>query len=181
MDIKRIFRLVTEEFSKNGIQHAVIGGQALAAFDVHRMTMDIDLMILLPDRNAADMALRKLGYTPLLLNENVGNYVSDEPEKGRIDLLFAHRKYSLSMMNRASEKNLFGLRIKVLAPEDIIGLKVQSSSNDPQRMDQDRADIFAILLANRKRLDMGIIREYFSLFGRLQELERILEEIDESH
>lgn len=68
--------------------------------------------------------------------------------------------------------------LKTIAPEDIIGLKVQSSSNDPKRHHQDMADIEVVLRHNKNNLDMGLVREYFELFGRGDELDQILEKIE---
>jgi hypothetical protein len=60
------------------------------------------------------------------------------------------------MLGRAREIEAFEgtLRVRVLLPEDIIGLKVQSLANDP----------------SRERL-----REYFALFDRTEIYEEIRE------
>ena len=83
------------------------------------------------------------------------------------------------MLKRAEGKPVFGgkFKIKVLKIEDQIGLKVQASSNDPERLYQDMADIRNLIKDNYDRLDMQTVREYFLLFEREKELDDILKEI----
>lgn len=63
--------------------------------------------------------------------------------------------------------------MKVVDAEDIIGLKVQSSSNDPKRYHVDLGDIERLIAAT-PGLDIERVREYFRLFEREKELDAIL-------
>ena len=84
------------------------------------------------------------------------------------------------MLKRAKEyailENKF--RMKVLIPEDIIGLKVQATANDPKRSSRDIADIEELLRINNGHLDMNLLREYFSLFGQEHVLNELLGKIE---
>ena len=175
MNIKKVLDEIHRVFENAGIDHAVIGGQALASAGVFRMSMDLDLILLLNKKNEADNIMHSMGYKILYSNENVANYISDEEGKGRVDILFAHRKYARSMLERAIVGDLFGVSVKIITPEDLIGLKVQSSSNDLSRKSKDMADIEAILDGRKERLDLTLIREYFKLFNREAELDHILD------
>jgi hypothetical protein len=64
--------------------------------------------------------------------------------------------------------------VKVLIPEDIIGLKVQSSVNDPKRQARDWADIEELITLRQGQLDLSLLREYFSLFGQERKLDQLL-------
>jgi len=48
----------------------------------------------------------------------------------------------------------------------LIGLKVQSSSNDPERKHKDMADIDEIVRQRAASLEWPLIEDYFRLFGR---------------
>jgi hypothetical protein len=115
--------------------------------------------------------MSRLGYRVLHRSEDVIHYASDDPDLGQVDFLLAHRKYALEMLRRAVKKDVLGRLVKVLKPEDLIGLKVQSSSNDPKRAAKDRADIEDLMKKNSKSLDWEIVQEYFVIFGRVQEYE----------
>jgi hypothetical protein len=65
------------------------------------------------------------------------------------------------------------LRVPVVDAEALIGLKLQGLVNEPSRT-QDRADIEALVAARRGSLDLDRLRDYYRLFGRERELERLL-------
>ena len=83
------------------------------------------------------------------------------------------------MLERAQETDILNgqFRVKVIIPEDLIGLKVQSSSNDPARYYLDMADIEEMIRINYKNLKLDLIEEYFKLFHREAELEGILQRV----
>lgn len=108
------------------------------------------------------------------------NFRDKEFDLGRIDFLLARRKYTLDMLNRAGDQPVLDGRftVKTVRPDDLIGLKVQSSSNDRGRYYQDMADIRSILANERGKLDMDHVREYFRMFGREKELEGLLKGVE---
>jgi len=77
------------------------------------------------------------------------------------------------MLRRAETKDVLGRQVKILKPEDLIGLKVQSSSNDPQRTSKDIADIEELIKHHAKTLDWELVGQYFQLFHREGELEHM--------
>lgn len=83
------------------------------------------------------------------------------------------------MLQRAKQEAVFNgaFMIKVVRPEDLIGLKVQSSSNDPSRYYQDMGDIEQILKRHHQGvifLNMELVREYFKIFQREEELDDLM-------
>ena len=97
---------------------------------------------------------------------------------GCVDYLHAHREYSRKMLQRAKRhKILKTLDVPVLIPEDIIGLKIQAIVSNPKRYSQDMADIEYLLKENLGRLNLDMVREYFELFERGEELDKILKRI----
>ena len=102
----------------------------------------------------------------------MSNYLGTKIELGRVDFLHAHRSYTRAMLARAASKKILDgkFELRVLGPEDLIGLKVQSMANDPSRYNRDMSDIESLISENRATLNMQLIREYFKLFG----LERTL-------
>jgi len=178
MDFISIFRYIIEAFKRESIDFALIGGLALQASGVTRTTRDIDLLILSKDNKKIKDLLLSHGYDLIHESEDVLNFVGKKLELGRIDFLLAHRKYTLAILARAYEQPVLEnkFKVKIIKAEDLIGLKVQSSSNDPTRLNQDMADIRSLIEVNYNKLDFGIIREYFVLFDREKELDAILGE-----
>lgn len=179
MNFEAVFKLLIENFEKAKINFALIGGFALHTTGISRATQDIDFLVDKKDMPTVKKILLSYGYELIHESEDVSNFLGKMSELGRIDFLHAHRKYAKLMLGRAEAKEILGgkFQIKVVKPEDLIGLKIQSSSNDPKRYHQDRADIESIMRAHHKSLDMSLIKEYFALFEREKEFEEILEKI----
>ncbi len=174
MDFPGVLRRLCSALQREGVEFALIGGLAMAARGAPRATGDVDLLVPSEASDAVQRVMLELGYTARHRTENVANYWAPEPALGGIDFLFARRAYSRAMLARAPVATVLGdLRIHVVQTEDLIGLKVQSSSNDPRRATLDVADIER-LLAGAEQLDLARVREYFDLFERGRELEAML-------
>jgi len=119
-----------------------------------------------------DRILRSRGYECLLRNEHVANYVAATPESGRVNLLFARHARARAILATAATYTILGESIRVADASDLIGLEVQSSSNDPERRYQDLADIDRLL--RRAPIDLARVREYFRMFDREKELDALL-------
>ena len=182
MDFALIFKFLIENLTREKIDFALVGGFALQAVGITRTTRDIDLLVLSQDSPKIKEIMLKHRYELLHESEDVLNFSSKDVELGRVDFLLAHRKYALAMLKRAKEESVFGgtFKIKVLRVEDQVGLKIQASSNDPKRLHQDMADIRMLIETHYPKLDIQLIREYFSLFNREKELDGLLREIKDA-
>jgi len=179
MDFDQVFELLIESFREQNIDFALMGGFALRAVGLTRTTQDIDLVILKEDTEKAKDIMVRQGYELIHESEDILNFLNKNSDLGRVDFLLAYRKYALAMLRGASEKTLFDgkIKVKVLKVEDLVGLKVQSSSNDSNRLYQDMADIRLLIKHNLSTIDIKVLREYFALFDREKELDDLLKEI----
>lgn len=177
MTLERSLELLASELGMAGVEWALIGGLGLAARGALRSTGDIDLLVLAQASDDVHGVMTSLGYERRHHSSDVANYRSTSDRLCDVDFLLAHRPYALKMLERASEEDLgVGSRVRVLQAEDLVGLKVQSSSNDPRRLALDRADIERLIAAN-PQADMARIREYFGIFDREAELDEILRRV----
>lgn len=180
MDFNQVFKILIKAFKKENIDFALMGGMALQAVGLNRTTGDIDLLVLSKDSKEIKEIMFRQGYDLIHESEDVLNFIGRNLELGRVDFLLAHRKYTLTMLQNAQEKPIFKgkFEVKVLRIEDIIGLKVQATSNNPQRLYQDMADIRLLIKNNLSTIDMNLVREYFALFNKEKELDNLLREIN---
>jgi hypothetical protein len=177
VDFRRTLEAATTALAAEGIRFALIGGVALAALGAPRATGDIDFLTDGDRADDVDRILRGLGYAVLHRSADAANYVPGDPSLCRIDLLYARRAPSRAMLARAVPHAIQGAAaIPVVQAEDVIGLKVQASSNDPRRLTLDLADIERLFVA-RPGLDLARVREYFVLFDREAELDALLARI----
>lgn len=171
MDFKVVTRILLDNFQKENVRYALIGGFALDALGVPRSTVDIDFLVHRDDLLKVDKVMKKNNYECAFKSENVSQYISHIKIFGEVDFLHAFRKISVGMLERAIEKDIFGgeLKIKILRPEDIIGLKVQAIINNADRATREYADIESLLDCYRNNLDWNLIGEYFSIFEKKDE------------
>jgi hypothetical protein len=148
-----------------GVSHALIGGFALAAYGQHRATADIDLL--------ADGSKKEIIKSELLKKGFELNHESAEVLQfcgiGFLDILLANRPLSQEMLKRAELNH--ELKIFILKPEDIIGLKIQAYKNDSSRELQDKADIQKLLAL--PNLEIQTVKKYAELFDEWSVIEKL--------
>jgi hypothetical protein len=172
------FRAVTEKLLSalhgEGVGYALIGGYAVGLWGVPRGTVDMDFLVRRDDLNKLDQIMRSLGYAIRHRSENVSQFISP---LGEIDFLHAFRAHALRMLERAVEKPIFGgsLTIRVLRPEDLVGLKLQAIANDQGREHLDMYDIEELMRLHGSSMDWGLVEEYFAIFERQQLFARLKE------
>lgn len=179
VDFKAVTEKILTAFNNAQVRHALMGGFALGMWGVYRATVDLDFLVHRDDLDKVRDIMSEMGYECIYHTENVSQYISSQSVFGEVDFIHAFREASLGMLKRAEEKEIFGgeLRIKVLIPEDLIGLKVQAIANDEARRAGELADIEALLALYGARLDWARIDEYFSIFG----FEEMAKELREKH
>jgi len=162
MDFKTVLSTLLKHFEERRVRYGLMGGFALGLWGVPRSTVDLDFLIHREDLDALGMVMQELGYERKFRSDNVSQYVAALKIFGELDFLHAYRKASLEMLERAAEKAIFSgeLKIKVLRPEDLIGLKLQAIKNNPARKEQDASDIKALASAQRGNLDWTLIAQY---------------------
>ncbi len=166
MDFEKIIPLIIGDFKKEGIRYALIGGFAMGAMGMVRSTMDADFLVDSGDLPKIHKIMKKYSYKCVYETENVSQFVSNIKIFGELDFLHAFRKISLSMLSRAKSSPIFAgkCKIKILRPEDIIGLKLQALANNPERENREYIDIKAIMEKFKNKLNWVLLEEYFALF-----------------
>jgi len=175
MNFRSILSVLIEKFKENEIRYALMGGLALGLWGVGRSTVDIDFLVDRDDLSRIDRTMLELGYECKFKSENVSQYVSPLKIYGEVDFLHAFREASLEMLVKAVEKDILegSLKIKVLKPEDLIGLKFQAIKNNPLREQTDIEDIKALLSILGGNLDWSEIEEYAKIFDMMDVYKKI--------
>jgi len=166
MDFKITIENILKKFKEKKVRYALMGGFALGALGKSRATVDLDFLVLKDDMPDVNRIMIDLGYELRFNSENVSQYISPLKVFGEVDFIHAFRPTSIGMIERSLEMEIFdgGLKIRVLNPEDIIGLKLQAIANDESRKAFDLNDIESLMALYKRRLDWNLVNEYFSLF-----------------
>jgi hypothetical protein len=177
MDFKTVISILLKHFHDQRVRYGLIGGFALGLWGVGRSTVDLDFLIDRSDIEKIGRIMKEMGYELKFKSENVSQYVSSELLFGELDFLHAFRQASLEMLERADEKEIFNgrFKIKVLQPEDLIGLKLQAVKNNPSRKDSDLADIKALATVRGDLLDWQAVKRYAEILDALDLLKEVRE------
>ena len=171
--VSRLGRQLQEAIAcleRAGSRAALIGGLALARYEVIRATQDVDLLADALRTDDIDRELAAAGYACLYRSPDAATYVRGDE---RVDLLYASRPAARRRLDAAVEYQTRLGRIRVVGLEGLVAFKLQGFVNDPRRT-QDLEDIRALLRANRDRVNIPQLREYFRLFEREALLDEIL-------
>ena len=174
MDFELVLTTLLEHFHAQDIRYGMIGGFALGLLGIPRATMDLDVLVHRDDLEKLHQVLTRLGYQRDIALENVSQYYHSARPLGSLDIIHAFRPYALEMLERARAVPFRGSSaIRVLQPEDIIGLKVQAVANNPVRRAQETADIEHLASHFSHQLNWERIQTYYDLFDLGQEAKEL--------
>ena len=169
MKLRETINLAHKTLLEAGIDHALIGGIALATLGLNRATADVDLLIDGENKELALDVLQKKGFKLALSTKEVLHFDG----AGYLDILLANRPMSKAMLGNSFVVKGAKLNIKCVGPEDIIGLKIQAYVNDRSRELQDKADIKAVFELHRD-LSIDKVKEYAELFNEWATIKLLL-------
>ncbi len=160
--MEKLLKALTAFLSKEKIKYAAIGGFAVLIYGEPRMTVDLDINIIL-DRKMISKFLSKAkrhGLLPLLSNtKKIAEKSGVIPlrfEKGkggwRVDFILAENILEYVAIERAKSIKVAGVKLNVVSPEDLIIHKMASPRP------RDREDLKGILLRQKGKLDIGYIQ-----------------------
>ncbi len=181
MNLKEVLRILISKFNEQEVNYILSGGMALSTMNVFRFTKDIDFLIYEESKGSVHKIMVDLGYEIQDFGSSeILSYWSPLKFFGQVDFLLAKRKYTRAMIQRANKQKIFdgALEVRTICPEDLIGLKIQAISNDPDtRFPIDASDIQNLLSLHKDKMDMGLIREYFKIFNKEDLLDEWLTKI----
>ena len=143
-----------------GIDHAVGGALALGFYAEPRGTLDVDLNIFV-DADAPGEALDALSAGGVAIDRD--HAIATIASRGdlflrhrgcRLDLFFNSIPFHASASRRTREVHLLGARVPILAPEDLIVLKLLFNRH------KDVVDIERIVAAMGAELDWPYVRHW---------------------
>lgn len=158
MNLRATIKLAHNLLEQNKIEHALIGGLALACYGSTRATVDLDLLINEENRDKVKILFTSNGFN--LVHESLE--VLQFSGIGYVDIILARRPISQEILKDANSGGPEGMRF--VQVEDLIGLKIQAYINDRSRELQDKADI-QFLIENVSKLDWEKIKKYAELFS----------------
>jgi hypothetical protein len=149
-----IYEEIFTEFDLRGVRYLVVGGMAVNLYGYIRLTMDLDIMVDLSDRNLSKVVgvMEEFGYTPRA-PVNPHEFISEEKrdewiqEKGAvvftfIDLKKPFKHIDIFLSNpmdfeeaysRREVMTIAGAKVSIVSLDDLI--KMKASAGRPRDME----------------------------------------------
>ena len=154
-----------------GYRYALIGGLALAQWDVVRVTYDVDVKVLVPNQDFAAVraALHKAFPTstrqggppnPFIVAVDIGDVI--------VDFLLALPGYEELIIEHAGRRDMGGWEAWVCSAEDLIIQKVVAGR------EKDWIDVESLLIEQRGKLDEAYVEEWLGQFAEALENPELL-------
>ncbi|MBL9013430.1 MAG: nucleotidyltransferase [Myxococcales bacterium] len=154
---------------------AIIGGLAVIARGVARLTRDIDLAVAGADLTSAALAeeLGQVGIVPRISDaiafaeENQVLLMKHAASGVEIDVSRAWLPFELEALAAAQQESLGGVRIAITQPEDLIIFKAVAWRP------VDQQDVERLLVLHGNRIDLERIRRHVKELGDALEIDRL--------
>lgn len=143
-----IFKFLSSVFKKHGVQAVLVGGYALIAHKVQRMTFDIDFMISKEAATKIENDLINAGYSVQNRQEAFIQFKSGNPGLRDIDFLISDLHTIEMLVANGKKVEIAGEPFIVPSPEHLIAMKIHSIAGNKTRDLKDFPDIVQLMKAN---------------------------------
>lgn len=114
-----------------------------------------------------------LGLYGVVRSTNDLDFLVDKDDLEKVDAVMSKYSYRCSFRSKSVFRDK--LKLPVVKPEDLIGLKLQLMTNAPQRSHREMSDIKGLLAVCGPKLDWKLLKDYFSLFSMNKQFKQVRE------
>jgi predicted nucleotidyltransferase len=164
MDIYRVSQETLKDLLESGADISVIGGWAVWAYNPYKYSLDIDIVLRPGDLWMVREKLLERGF-----NETFGGHLGKKGFKkameGGVIEVDAYEKAigpfeASEVLGRSVKRELFGRKVKVASPTDLMILKLHALSDRKESGKglKDISDLIALLLVARDQIDIDEVK-----------------------
>jgi hypothetical protein len=143
-----LFTFISSVFKKHGVRAVLVGGYALIANKVQRMTFDIDFMITADDCAAIEPELLQAGYSLFNRQDAFVQFKAEKQALRDLDFLIGDRHTLDILIAEGKKVSIAGESFSVPSPLHLIAMKLHSMSGNRKRELKDFPDVVQLLTAN---------------------------------
>ena len=172
MNLRNIFRALSEFFKQENIEYGIIGAFALYAYGYVRATRDIDFVTRTKYQKKIITFLESLGFETTFSSNAFSNHLHPI-DSVRVDIMYVEGITANNIFSATQDKLIFkGVRLPVVSVEHLVAMKLFAIQNNPERKFKDFADIKEILC--HSTYNKEAVKEYFHKYGQEEYYEEIV-------
>ncbi|MFH1542388.1 MAG: nucleotidyltransferase [bacterium] len=159
MSFEKLFKKITLLFKQIRAPYMVVGGLAVAYWGYPRQSLDLDIVVDLKEPELADFlkSAKKAGFSFHELEIRsllkIGNRFVMEAEDYRVDCWLPKAEYHKSALARSKKREVFGQKMPVISPEDLILSKLLVGRA------RDLEDIKTVIIKQKGKLDLAYLKK----------------------
>lgn len=177
--IEEVVELVCSYLNDRGIPYVIVGGVAIPFWGAPRTTVDIDLMLQIPEEKIRVFIkfLERKGFfaseedLKTALKEKSHCTIEDKLSPYRLDVKGIYTKFDEETLRRRVEVDYLGVKMYINPPENAIASKLKFGS------DRDLVDAESIYVRQLEKLDVPYLEEKCKELGVYRDYLRMKEKI----
>ena len=172
-----IFKFLSSVFKKHDVRGVLVGGYALIAHKVQRMTFDIDFMITKEASIKIEQDIINAGYSVLNRQEAFIQFKSGKDGLRDIDFLIGDA-HTIEMLIENGKKILIaGEPFIIPSPEHLIAMKLHSIAGNKMRELNDFPDIVQLMKVNAVDPRNENIKKMFEKYKMADFYQRVIDAV----
>lgn len=178
---KSIFKIISALFKKHNIEPVLVGGYALIANKVQRMTFDIDFLVTELNYNKIEKDFFKLGYSIFHQQEAFIQLKSNKTNFRDIDFLISDQKTIDIIISQGSKQYISDEEFIVPSPKHLIEMKLHSMSYNKNREQKDLPDIIQLLIMNNIDPRESDIQKLFNKYKLPELYDKVIKNVENTN
>lgn len=170
---KSIFKILSSLFNKHNIEPVLVGGYALIANKVQRMTFDIDFLISEDDFSRIELEIIKIGYSIFHRQEAFVQFKSNKEGLIDTDFLISDADTIDIIISQGKKHVIDNVEFIVPSPLHLIAMKLHSLSFNKNRESKDLPDIIQLIEMNNINVNSKKIEDYFIKYKSIEILDKV--------
>lgn len=168
-----IFTFLAAVFKRHNVHSVLVGGYALVANKVQRMTFDIDFILTEADMAKIEPDILDAGYSVVSRQEAFVQFGNAPRGLRDLDFLIADKHTVGRLAQEGREITIAGERFTVPSPVHLIAMKLHSIAGNRRREMKDLPDVASLIEANGLDPKSEEIRGLFVKYGLMDIFARI--------
>ena len=176
-----IFKFLSSLFKKHDIPAILVGGYALIANKVQRMTFDIDFLVTERDILKIEQEIIKAGYSVFNRQDAFLQFKSSKKGLRDIDFLISDPGTINILISQGNDFTIDGEAFIIPSPNHLIAMKLHSIANNKARKLKDLQDIIQLIVMNGIDPANGDIKRMFKKYNAWDLYEQEIKILGEKH
>ena len=170
-----IFQLLSFIFKKHEARCVLVGGYALIANKVQRMTFDIDFILTPEDYSKIEPDLFKAGYSVLSRQKAFVQLKNGKRGMRDLDFLIGDQETISGLIAQGKTISIAGEPFIVPSPMHLIAMKLHSMVNNKNRESKDLPDVINLMISHSIDPAGSEIREMFRKYNAMHLMDKIIQ------